>query len=288
MKKAHFYLLCLSGLWLVLFTPAHAQNKAQTKAPQSGTCMVAEFRSMALLTHDANERVSKTTDWLKQYGEKCTQAQLNAIASNSPTWLGTAMTVEVAGRIDALLESKISDNPDLMAALYSSKGKESRASVEVTQPPPAPAPVVPAAQPALAQANTLIQPVVVQGPGAGVNDKSREAEVPDAFFGRRQKEQLLEFFEENRGPGECPQGLVKRGDKCESRVKERDWKLRQPLPGSERPEDLPMPLLLKLGQPAPGHQYKKVGADILLLKGPQNIVVDAILDLGGLKAKSGG
>ena len=287
MKKVLFYLLCGSGLWLSLHTPAHAQNKTPTKAPQS-TCMVAEFRSLALLTHDANERVSKTNDWLKQNGEKCTQAQLNAIASNSPTWLGTALTIEVAGRIDALIEAKIADNPDLMAALYSSKGKEARASVEVTKPPPAPAPVVPAAQPALAQANTVIQPVMVQGPGAGMNDRPRTAEVPDAYFGTRQKEQLLEFFEETRGPGECPKGLVKRGDKCESRVKERDWKLRQPLPPSERPEDLPMALILKLGQPAPDHQYKRVGADILLLKGPQNIVVDAILDLGGLKAKAGG
>jgi len=282
MKKVLFYLLCGSGLWLSLHTPAHAQ-----KATQS-TCMVAEFRSLALLTHDANERVRKTNDWLKQNGEKCTQAQLNAIASNSPTWLGTALTIEVAGRIDALIEAKIADNPDLMAALYSSKGKEARASVEVTKPPPAPAPVVPAAQPAVAQANTLIQPVMVQGPGAGMNDRPRTAEVPDAYFGTRQKEQLLEFFEETRGPGECPKGLVKRGDKCESRVKERDWKLRQPLPPSERPEDLPMALILKLGQPAPDHQYKRVGADILLLKGPQNIVVDAILDLGGLKAKAGG
>ena len=49
-----------------------------------------------------------------------------------------------------------------------------------------------------------------------------------------------------------------------------------------------MALILKLGQPAPDHQYKRVGADILLLKGPKNIVVDAILDLGGLKAKAGG
>ena len=48
-----------------------------------------------------------------------------------------------------------------------------------------------------------------------------------------------------------------------------------------------MPLLIKLGPPAPEHQFKRVGADILLLKGPQNIVVDAILDLGGLKAKEG-
>lgn len=287
MKKAYFYLLCILGWWLAAQSPAYAQNKAPTKTRQ-GSCVVAEFRSLALLTHDANERVTKATDWLQRHGEKCTQAQLTAIASNSANWLGTALTIGVAGNIDALIEAKIADNPDLMAALYSSKGKEAPpASAEVTKPPPAPAPVVPAAQPALAQTNNLVQPVLMQAPGAMPGDKPREPEVPDAFFGRRQKEQLRDFFEENRGPGECPKGLVKRGNQCESRVKERDWKLRQPLPASERPEELPMPLLIKLGPPAPEHQFKRVGADILLLKGPQNIVVDAILDLGGLKAKEG-
>ena len=281
MKKILFYLLCLSAGWLSLQWPAHAQPKART-----GGCLVSEFRTLAMLTHDTSERVAKVEAWLKQNGEKCTQPQLSAIASNSATWLGPAHTVEVSGHIDGLIEAKIANNPDLMAALYSSKGKEARApSVEVTKPPPAPAPVVAAAQPLVAQANTVVQPVLMQGPGAGLNDKTRSTEVPDAYFGTKQKEQLLEFFEETRGPGECPKGLVKRGDKCESRVKERDWKLRQPLPSSERPEDLPMALILKLGQPAPDHQYKRVGADILLLKGPQNIVVDAILDLGGLKAK---
>jgi hypothetical protein len=43
--------------------------------------------------------------------------------------------------------------------------------------------------------------------------------------------------------------------------------------------------LIKLGRPAAQHQFKRVGVDILMLKGPQNIVTDAVLDLGGLKAK---
>ena len=149
----------------------------------------------------------------------------------------------------------------------------------IEPPPPAPAPVVPAAAglPAPAAAGNTVQPVIVQAPMAALADKP---EPPDAFFGRRQKAQILEYYEENRGPGECPRGMVKRGDKCESRIKERDWKLRQPLASSEKPEDLPTPLLLKLGPPAPDHQFKRVGFDILMLKGPQNIVTDAVLDLG--------
>lgn len=278
MKNWRLSLLGLVITMLALHCPAQAQSRA-------GGCLVAEFRSLALLTHDVGERIAKVNAWLKQKGPRCTQAQLAAIASNRATWLGTADTIEVAGQVDGLIEAKIANDPDMMAAMYTSKGKEARASVEVTQPPPAPAPVVPAAAglPAPAAAGNTVQPVIVQAPMAALADKP---EPPDAFFGRRQKAQILEYYEENRGPGECPRGMVKRGDKCESRIKERDWKLRQPLASSEKPEDLPTPLLLKLGPPAPDHQFKRVGFDILMLKGPQNIVTDAVLDLGGLQVKA--
>lgn len=261
----------------------HVPAQAQTRA---GGCVVAEFRSLALLTHDVTERINKVNAWLKQKGPNCTQAQLAAIASNRAAWLGTADTIEVAGHVDGLVEAKIAKDPNLMAAMYTSKGKEGRASVEVTQPPPAPAPVVappasPQAPPAAA-VNNVVQPVMVQAPA---DKPPGKPEVPDAFLGRGQREQILAHYEEERGPGDCPKGMVKRGSNCESRIKERDWKLRQPLPNSERPEELPTPLLLKLGPPPPEHQYKRVGFDILMLKGPQNIVTDAVLDLGGLKVR---
>ncbi len=278
MKNWRFALIGLVATMLLVHVPAHAQGRA-------GGCLVAEFRSLALLTHDVSERIAKVNTWLKQKGPNCTQAQLAAIASNRATWLGTADTIEVAGHVDGLIEAKIAKDPDLMAAMYTSKGKEARASVEVTQPPPAPAPVVaPSAglQAPAASGNNVVQPVIVQAPVGAPPDK---AEVPDAFFGRRQREQILAHYEEERGTGECPKGMIKRGSNCESRIKERDWKLRQPLPNSERPEDLPTPLLLKLGPPAPEHQYKRLGFDILMLKGPQNIVTDAVLDLGGLKVR---
>lgn len=260
------------GVFTTLLT-VHFPAQAQ---PGAGGCLVSEFRSIALLTHDVAERILKVTAWLSQKGPRCTEAQLSTIASNRATWLGTADTIGVAGSMDGLIEAKIANDPERMASLFNSKGKETRASVEVTKPPPAPAPVVAAA--AAPVSNTVL-PVVVPAP---IPEKP---EVPDAFLGERQRTLIFEFYEETRGPGECPRGMVKRGDKCEARFKERDWKLRQPLASSEKPEDLPMPLLLKLGQPAREHQFKRVGFDILLLKGPKNIVTDAVLDLGGLKAK---
>ena len=282
MKNWRFTLLGIVSMLSVASLPVQAQPKAR-----AGGCLVSEFRSLALLTHDVSERIAKVSDWLNQNGEKCTQAQLMAIASNRATWLGTADTVAVVGKVDGLIEAKIARDPDLMAAMYTSKGKETRASVEITKPPAAPAPVVPAPAAGLVggpQGN-MIQPVIVQAAGAEPAEKPKAPEAPDGFLGRRQKVQITEFFEENRGTDECPKGLVKRGTKCEAQFKERDWKLRQPLPASERPEELPLPLLVKLGPPPPDHQYKRVGADILLLKGPQNIVVDAVLDLGGVSVK---
>lgn len=283
MKKLPAYLLCFFALALAFSLPVQAQSKAR-----SGGCLVAEFRSLALLTHDVSERIAKVSDWLNQNGEKCTQAQLMAIASNRATWMGTADTIAVVGKVDGLIEAKIANDPDLMASMYTSKGKETRASVEVTKPPAAPAPVVQPAAGGLAgglQGNGMMQPIIVQAPGAEPGEKPKAPEAPLAFLGTRQKAQITDFFEETRGADECPKGLVKRGAKCESQVKDRDWQLRQPLPASERPEDLPLPLLVKLGPPPPDHQYKRVGADILLLKGPQNIVADAVLDLGGLMAR---
>ena len=154
MKNWRLSLLGLVMTMLALHFPAQAQSRA-------GGCLVAEFRSLALLTHDVGERIAKVNAWLKQKGPRCTQAQLAAIASNRATWLGTADTIEVAGQVDGLIEAKIANDPDIMAAMYTSKGKEARASVEVTQPPPAPAPVVPAAAglPASAATGNTVQPL---------------------------------------------------------------------------------------------------------------------------------
>ena len=282
MKKLQLPLLIALAAMQWLPWAAHAQTK-----PNSSGCLVADFRTMALLTHDVTERLAKLKQWLEAHGSKCTNTQLAIIASNRPNWLGTADTIQMAGQIDGLIEAKIADDPEMMAKMYTSKGvKPPTPSVEVTTTPPAPEPVVqPGAQmPGMAIGGSFMQGSPLQPPLPGPNDNAKQREVPDAFFGRRQKVEVGEYFEENRGNGECPDGLIKQADKCVSRIKERDWKLLQPLPPSARLEDLPLDLLVKLGPAPVGHQYKKLEADILLLKLPQNIVTDAVLDLGGLKA----
>lgn len=276
MKKLSIkYFLTISCL-LFITLPAFAQRSASA-------CLVSEFRSIAHLTHDIEQRIAKINDWIKQKGANCTPSQLSAIASNRATWLGSADTVAISSSIDGLLEAKIKDDPDLMARMYSSKGKDFKPSLQVTQPPQAPAPVVP---PPTSEMGAMGSggPVIVQmQPNQQTGNK--KVEVPDESFTQRQRREIKEYYEENRGSDECPRGMTKRGANCESRFKERDWKLGQPLPASERAEDLPLPLTLKLGKPPAEHQYKRLGVDILMLKGPEKKVTDAVLDLGGIKAK---
>ena len=273
MNNWRFSLLGL-GLFSALLA-THGPSMAQSRA---GGCLVAEFRSLALLTHDVSDRISKVNAWLKEKGPRCTTAQLAAIASNRATWLGTADTIDVAGQVDGLIEAKIANDPEMIAAMYTPKGKESRASVEVTRPPPAPAPVVPPPAPVqVAGGVNVAQPAMVLPA-----ERPRDPELPNEFFTRRQKQEILKYYEENRGSGECPKGMLVRGEKCDSLTKIRPWKPEQPLPVTVRTEELPLPLFYKLGPPPAEHQYKKVGFDILMVKGPQMLVTDAVLDLGGI------
>lgn len=135
-------LLCAS---LAAWAPAGwAQQPAR-----AGGCLVAEFKTLALGLDDVPLRTRTVQAWLQKNISRCSQEQLSAIKSNSPSWLGHALTPELAGLIEGAIEAKISGNPALMGQLYESLGKEGSASVVTTKNPPARAPVV--------------QPQVVQG-----------------------------------------------------------------------------------------------------------------------------
>ena len=136
----HAILAAAIGLW--------GMAQAQSDSDKKG-CLVAEFRTMALKTHDVGQRVERVEAWLRKHGSSCTKQQLDAIKSNRPAWLGAADTPEVMGIIDGMLEAKISSNPELMAQFYEAKGREPVTTAEVFSssgyrppPPPPPAKVV--------------------------------------------------------------------------------------------------------------------------------------------------
>jgi len=96
------------------------------------TCFVTHFKSQVLKIHDPELRSKVAEDWLTKNLPSCTNAQLRAIQSNSPLWLGTSLTAEVSSLIEVAIEASISGSDEMMGKLYGSVGKEGTSSV-VTQ-----------------------------------------------------------------------------------------------------------------------------------------------------------
>jgi hypothetical protein len=82
-------------------------------------CSVAQFRALALDTHDARLREERANRWLDSNLRACNLAQLRALGSNRGAWLGVADTATLAGRIDGAIERRIRENPDEVKALFS-------------------------------------------------------------------------------------------------------------------------------------------------------------------------
>ena len=66
-------------------------------------CSIAEFRTMALTTHDPQERGDLAAQWLKANGPSCSISQVLLLSSNRPQWLGSANTVKIAGVFDQII-----------------------------------------------------------------------------------------------------------------------------------------------------------------------------------------
>lgn len=128
----------------------------ETRKPAAGACLVAEFKTLSLSQDDVVLRTQQAHAWLQWNISRCTSEQLSAIKSNSPSWLGHALTPELAGLIEGAIEAKISGNPALMGQLYESLGKEGKASVETLRNPTPRAPLVQ-------------QPMVLGGMAGAVN-----------------------------------------------------------------------------------------------------------------------
>ena len=137
-EMQRFYVAGLWGVWACVL----AGSAWAAKPAAGGACMVAEFKTLALSQEDVVLRNRQAQAWLQRNVARCTPEQLSAIKGNSPMWLGTALTPELAGLFEGAIEAKIAGNPALMGQLYESLGKEGTASVSTTKNPTARAPVV--------------------------------------------------------------------------------------------------------------------------------------------------
>ncbi|MEY3522222.1 MAG: hypothetical protein RLZZ177_2937, partial [Pseudomonadota bacterium] len=100
------------------------------------------FKSLALKTHNPELRAVLAEKWLQLNAPSCTKAQLSALQANSPSWLGSSLTQEIASILEGAIEANIAGNPELMARLYESSGKEVQSGSVTLTNPAARAPVV--------------------------------------------------------------------------------------------------------------------------------------------------
>jgi hypothetical protein len=263
---------------------------AASPAPAGAGCSVAEFRALALDTHDARLREERALKWLDAHLRDCNLAQLRALGSNRGAWLGVAETATLAGRIDGAIERRIQDNPDEVKALFSpapapAESVQSTASAETPITPRAR--IVGPGTPAVAGAPGAASPVPVPIPvpvpvpipPAPVQPPSPPA--PPAFADEDRRI-VRNHYEASVVAGDCPPLLQPREGVCQSVNPVRLWRLNAPLPVTSILQDLPGGLLMPILK-VPNIRVVRLGVDILLID-PDRRVLDAILDLGSPRA----
>ena len=273
-------------------------------------CTVAEFKMIAHSSNDPRTRESLAKDWLLKSGVNCGDEQLRIISASAASWLGTSLSHEVSIIIDSLIERKISGNPAKLMDYYMPTAANFAATVETIKNPKAPPPVV--------------QPMSGVGLGYGsmavnnnvnsnmiYNSSDKESEKKDdakkILFSAEQRNAVLEYFNRTRDDASCinrdvkdskkqkydsgncasgcPSSMMKNGEFCSSIRRNNKLAVGQPLAFMALAKEIPLGLREKIGPNPDGFRYLMLYEDILLVKDGDNVVVDIILDYGGLKAR---
>jgi hypothetical protein len=313
--------LCAMNVQVQAQTAAQSKSKAVVPGPPpdsgngNGPCLIADFRLMALTTHDPQERQKKAIDWLQKNNANCSPVQLSILHSSKAVLLGTADSMAVSATFDAIMEKRLAKNPEALAKYYRpdvqtpSKSKAEAASVAPDAGASKPA-AGGAATPALA-AGATVQPLVMPGAaGSGsaasqnisINmggakppeeDMSRKMPLPTEplfafppelgtpllnYFGKIRRQFARTFFMETLSPGKCPEGMTWRNDKCEASFKA-EWRFGEKVPQGIKTYPVEPKLVEKLNFD-PGYTFVRVGGDILALERDTGKIADAILNLG--------
>lgn len=119
------YPLLLAAVLGLALSPARAADADEAAKPAKKTparnCVVGDFRTLAMTTHDPAQRHTRALAWLRDTGRHCSVEKLKAIRNNRSTWLGTSDTPEIATLVDRLIEAHESGDKNLIADLYGSK-----------------------------------------------------------------------------------------------------------------------------------------------------------------------
>jgi hypothetical protein len=123
------------GLFLVLAITAslaNAQSKKTAGKEPAPNCFISEFRHIGMTIHEPVERHNQAKQWLIQNVAACSIEKLNLINGNRASWLGTSDSSFFMTLLDTMIEYKAAGNPEMLAQIFNSAGKEGTASVQVT------------------------------------------------------------------------------------------------------------------------------------------------------------
>jgi hypothetical protein len=309
--------LCLATAQAQTAATPKPRGAVQAAAPEptGGPCLIAEFRLLALTTHDPQERQNKSIEWLQKNNANCSPMQLSILHSSKAALMGTADSMALSAAFDAIMEKRMANNPEALNRYYRpeaqgparSKTESAAAGADTGAAKPAgpgaaptavgavvvPTPVaMPGNAGAAAPANQNIN-INMGGAKPPEEDMSRKMPLPSEplfafppdlgapllnYFGKIRRQFARSFFMETLTPGKCPEGMTWRSDKCEANLKV-SWRFGEKVPQGVKTYPVEPKLIEKLNFD-PGYTFVRVGGDILALERDTGKIADAILNLG--------
>ena len=114
---------CLYVAGCLLWTVAQAQPKAPVAplaptASSQDSCVIADFRRIALTNHHPQERQDKVIAWLQTNGGSCSPAQMSILISSRASLMGTSDTSTLSAVFDSLMEKKLGNDPAALSRYY--------------------------------------------------------------------------------------------------------------------------------------------------------------------------
>ncbi len=264
---------------------AEAGTQPQPRPAVAGApCLIAQFRAIALDTHNPTQRAALARQWLQRNLAGCAADKLTLLGSNRSVWLGTADSAELMGLIDTAIEAQSQNDPALLRQLYDAMPRTFQPAIETIRTEP-PRPIL---QPPGA---TLLPPIGMvnmrQGdrgdhsPGGTSQGGSGGDQAPNSAFSDQQRKAVSEYFSQSYEIGECPAGLIAREGRCQSQNPDKLWRVGEALPRSleGQARDLPNILAERLGPAPSGSRYVRAGSDVLMLDATGK-VTGAVTDFG--------
>lgn len=261
-----------------------ASPQPQRPSVPGAPCLIAQFRAIALDTHNPTERAVLARQWLQRNLEGCSADKLSLLGSNRSAWLGTSDSAELMGLIDTAIEAQSQNDPALLRQLYDATPRTFQPTVETLRTEP-PRPIL---QPAGAMTPPPIGMVNIrQGdrgdPGSGGPSQGRSGggQAQTNAFNEQQRKAVSDYFSQSYEIGECPVGLIAREGRCQSQNPDKLWRVGEPLPRALQNEarDLPNMLAERLGPAPSGSRYIRAGSDVLMLDA-SGTVTGAVTDFG--------